>query len=148
MQSPIMSRLTRNARSKGGKCPPVVEFLRFVPKLAQAVYKGLNGRMLDNTVALLSPGERGQPRVQHVFLYRGNSTTTDVEGFFTPDGVIVGHMLLLTAECPAVIVVGTVVLMFIPSLCKHSFVSFQSPANQQCICHPDRQWFENSRKFV
>lgn len=53
-----------------------------------------------------------------------------MEGFFSPDGVMLGHMFLLNTERSA-IVGETVAYVSIPVLCKCSFLCLQFPPNQQ-----------------
>ena len=66
--------------------------------------KGLFRRMLDDSVAARSRGERGNLACSKGFLARGNCTIAGVKGFVTQDRVMADRMLLVTAESPVAMV--------------------------------------------
>ena len=105
-------------------------------------YNGVYGPMLDQTVGAPPQGQRGQLGLQQGFVGGENFATTGVEGFFAPDGVMVGNIFLLTAESPADVVDGlrhlrvrrSCMSSFRCSVCIHSAdvyltVSSSSPAH-------------------
>lgn len=134
-----MYRLTHNTRGEGEKMPTHRRIPASYPRTRAGTLQMIHGRMLDDTVAAQLGEEQGRLGVRLGFCGPENLCSAGVWGGFTPNGIVVGHMLFFIAGRPADVVVGLRHHLQVRRLCACPFPLLYSPMVQKGACRPDRE---------